>query len=356
MVEMIFIYYYNELMAGEWLIVVTRVLGIILALLLIITAIAGCNTAPTVASSVIATTDSLQITTASSASKPITSSTLATNSLQASTNTIEPELVSLPENSNATVDSELGTPEPTDPPGVWVSDDKYGIDGEYTKAASYKAASYNVKADEESIQDAKKYDAKLGEWEYYFDTSRTALLESNSFIFYEFQLCRRNKSGHIEELNIYGFSFTICKNLIFINNNESAGGEWGSWDTWMVSLDGKKQIFIGDSLDVFVPEKGDVLYFADTDMNIYRTDFSYKNVDRLLLLLPDMKDILSKVEPIFRLIKITKVDDDWIYFNADIDSYWQKQFTGDYKIKISGGLVYKVGNDKWYDNSQNDES
>ncbi len=232
--------------------------------------------------------------------------------------------------------------------GVWQKCTSYGIHG--TDAISYETYLEEVEQytqpestpDPDEKSEASKVKLIIGNWTYYFDTSKPV---PNGEGFDQYPICRRNEAGVVENLGITGFEMLATPNYLYVNRNE-VSGDFVHWDTIRVSLDGKEKIYVGESITLYIPSHGNYMYFTTYGYELYRTDYAFKNVEELTLDIPDRKEIEKTIDyengvsgaELYNF----SISDGWLYFSLDVINLEGGYYSGQYKMKLIGGKAVKT--------------
>lgn len=155
-------------------------------------------------------------------------------------------------------------------------------------------------------------------------------------------------------MGITGFDMTATPEYIYVDTNMK-GDDYLGWDTWRVSLDGKRKAYCGGSINLFVPPTGKYMYFTGYGWELYRTDFSFEHFERITVDIPDRSTIEDAIEPTYVACGDYSIQDDWLYFKLYVDNLYGGSYTGGYKMKLSGGEAVKTDDGEWYTPGLDDE-
>ncbi len=252
-------------------------------------------------------------------------------------------------------------PEQTDPLGIWIEDDNYGIKSnknnyQFTYSIpSHKTIELKSKEDYDYYKQFYE-EITIEQWTYYLDVEHPIeyIDEQYDDFDFDFPVYRKNSSGTIEFINMYGMNLQASNKYLYVGSLILSGTDFVAPYTWRVSLDLSEVEYVGNLWDILLSSR--YIYFHSPDSNglqLYRTSNEFETVERLTVSIPDWDAIMKKTEidPEYGMynINIDKIDLQWIYYSFGVmDDNYSDRYVGHYKIKLSGGKSYKTDKGKYY--------
>lgn len=237
------------------------------------------------------------------------------------------------------------TPEPSDEGDEVEDEDLEKIHADLQKYYSWE------------IEEAKKYRVKVGDTEYYFETS--IFLET--YPCNEFPLYKLKDGSWPEYLGTTGFAFQVFNGYIYIQS-DMLQEDWPDGTmTRVVNLKDLSVTPLGRNKSIFIPKQGSNVYYTSVGAGyIYIADASLKHPKELDIAVPN-KDIIEhkiglSVDDVCTIIDITDVKDGWIYF-----SYWlgypegPSYYEGNYRVKTNGSKTEKIGEGQFGDEEASED-
>lgn len=203
------------------------------------------------------------------------------------------------------------------------------------------------------IEEADKCRVKVGDTEYYLDTSKVLEMD----VCPEFPLYMLKDGDLPEYLGTTGFAFQVFGGYIYVQSDPLQEDWPDGVYTRVVDLNDFSVTAIGRNIHITVPKQGSKVYYTkDADCSIFITDASLKEPEKMLIEIPDKRTVDKKVKESYEydisdlveLVRITNIEDDWVYFN-----YWMFEpegglyYDGNYRIKTDGSEIKKTDEGKF---------
>lgn len=190
--------------------------------------------------------------------------------------------------------------------------------------------------------------------EYYLDTSQYMAFEFNA----EFPLYRKDDDqGWAEYMGTTGYSFQLAGSYIYIKS-ESVSPEYADGAiTRIIDLEDGTITPLDRNLTIYIPKEGQFVYYTNVvDSSIFKADYSLEDVRQYVIQIPEQATIATKYADIGDFsefetdVKITNVEDGWIYFYYWVGIYGMYEFySGNYRIRTDGTGLEKTDEGVFYE-------